>query len=101
MKAILFFALVSLLTTPALAKRASCSLAAAQVVNAMHAGTAFGNSALRSSVRYGFDDNSDLVYIVNVLGDDGPADREPAKYKVVAKGSKDNCQILSAHRLAN
>lgn len=85
--------------------KSNCAATAENVALQMYRGTSTGQYPLLSStVRASFDENSDLVFeaqISNRIFTEQSHVVETVRYKLVAKGSEEACEILSATKLAN
>lgn len=99
---ILIFALAFNVTANAQdSAKSNCAAAAESVAKQMFLGTSNAeNRNITTVVQIGYDENSSLVFetLVKELAIDGSA---YAKYKVIAKGSEEACEILSVNKLAN
>lgn len=99
---ILIFAMAFNVTANATdAAKSNCASAAESIAKQMFLGTSSAESRnITTTVANGFDDNSSLVFetLVKELAIDGSA---YAKFKAIAKGSDESCEILSVSQISN
>ena len=103
---ILFLALAFQFNAKAdVAVKSNCSAAAEKIALEMYLGTSRVDSRnISSEVQVGFDENSELVFDAKIIEafSTGHSDIiDTIKYKVIAKGSNETCEILSVTKISN
>ncbi len=87
------------------AAKSNCAATAESIAKQMFLGNSSADSRdITTTVANGFDDNSDLVFQAEVAEFSFTGHSyivQTAKYKAVAKGSEQACEILSVTKLAN
>lgn len=106
MKASVFIAIfcLSVSANAAETEVAPCAAASQAVAAKMYIGTSKAeNRNINVNVANGFDDNSDLVYAVDiaeVVQNGKMTEFSGASYKVVASGSAERCEIISVRKMS-